>query len=317
MRCSPTRSRRSGSATCSAPTRQQPSTALRERALIYGDDAGILVARTVREVVGSPAGLGPPAELALAGYGPARLERLSADLGLPVAGDPFVAARQVAEVLADRARLTPLLAAVSREAREALAGLTWGPPTGRVERARRDVDIATAHSPVDELLARGLLVASIHRQRGPPPRGRDAPARRPGARRGRAGAPRPGADPPRPDSGRPDRGGGGVHRGPARGGPARALGERATQGPARRRHRGPGARPGDDGARPRRGRARAGRGGRLGNRTPRGRRRARRGLAADHGVRRVAGPGRRRALGRPGRGMARDHPGPRAGRAHR
>src|SRR5215210_3168669 len=85
-------------------------TVLRERALTYGDDTAILVARTVREVVGSPAGLGPPAEQALAGYGPARLERLSADLGLPVAGDPFVAAQQVAEVLADPARLTQLLA---------------------------------------------------------------------------------------------------------------------------------------------------------------------------------------------------------------
>ena len=135
-------------------------TALRERALIYGDDTGILVARTVREVVGSPAGLGPAAEQALAGYGPARLERLSADLDLPVAGDPYVAARQIAEVLTDPVRLTSLLADVSGEAREALVGLTWGPPTGRVERARRDVDIATAHSPVDELLARGLLVAS-------------------------------------------------------------------------------------------------------------------------------------------------------------
>jgi hypothetical protein len=135
-------------------------TALRERALVYGDDTGILVARTVREVVGSPAGLGPPAEQALAGYGPGRLERLSADLGLPVAGDPYVAAGQVAEVLADPVRLAQLLADVSPEAREALTGLTWGAPTGRVERARRDVDIATAHTPVDELLARGLLVAA-------------------------------------------------------------------------------------------------------------------------------------------------------------
>ena len=135
-------------------------TALRERALIYGDESAVVVVRTVREVIGSPAGLGPPAEHALAAYGPARLERLSADLGLPVAGDPAAAARQVAGVLGDDIRLTALLGEVSADARDALAGLVWGPPTGRVERARRDVDTATARTPVEELLARGLLVAA-------------------------------------------------------------------------------------------------------------------------------------------------------------
>ena len=134
--------------------------ALRALALVYGDEGALFVVRAVREIVGAPAGLGPPAEQALAAYGPARLERLAADLALPVTGDPTGAARQVAELFADRDRLALLIGQVSGEARDALAGLVWGPPTGRVERARRDVDVASAGSPVEELLARGLLVAT-------------------------------------------------------------------------------------------------------------------------------------------------------------
>jgi hypothetical protein len=139
--------------------------ALRERALVYGgdggDDAGgLVVVRTVREVVGNPAGLGPAAEAALAAYGPRRLERLLADLGLPASGDPVEAARRVAGLLADDAALAALLAEAPAEAVAAARALAAGPPTGRLDRARREVDVATAGSPVEWLLARGLLVAT-------------------------------------------------------------------------------------------------------------------------------------------------------------
>ena len=137
-----------------------PLTRLRELAMVYGDEGSLLVVRAVREIVGAPAGLGPSTEQALATYGPGRLERLSADLGLPVAGDPAAAARQVAGLFGDGASLAAVIAGVSDEARDALAGLVWGPPTGRVDRARRYVEVATAHSPVEELLARGLLVGT-------------------------------------------------------------------------------------------------------------------------------------------------------------
>ena len=51
---------------------------LHERALVYRDDEGrLVVPRTVAEVVGHPAGLGPAAEQALHGYGPARLSRIA------------------------------------------------------------------------------------------------------------------------------------------------------------------------------------------------------------------------------------------------
>nr|MBA2768309.1 DNA-binding protein [Sporichthyaceae bacterium] len=126
---------------------------LREQALVYSDDADRLyVPRTVRDVVGSPAGLGPPVELALQPYGPRRAGQLTADLGGPAH-----------VVLGDSSRLAGLLADASPAAREALEVLAWGPPTGRLENATREVAAATAATPVEWLLAHGLLVAADSR----------------------------------------------------------------------------------------------------------------------------------------------------------
>ena len=134
---------------------------LYHQALVYRDgDGRLLVPRTVLEVVGSPAGLGPPVAHALHAYGPRRLARLAQDLGLEPTGDPVRTAAAVAEVLTDPARLDALLAEASPAAREALDALTWGPPTGRLENADRDVDRGAAATPVEWLLAHGLLVAS-------------------------------------------------------------------------------------------------------------------------------------------------------------
>ena len=113
---------------------------LHERALVYRDDeGGLVVPRTVAEVVGHPAGLGPAAEQALHTYGPARLSQIATDLGLPAAGDPVATARTVAGVLGDDDRLAALLAQAPAGATDALATMVWGPPTGHLERARRDV----------------------------------------------------------------------------------------------------------------------------------------------------------------------------------
>lgn len=134
-------------------------TALRTQALVYGADDDLTLARTVREIVGDPAGLGPPAEQALLAYGPARLGQLLADLGLAGTGDPVTGAHQVADLLGDAAAVEALLADAAPAVGELLATLTWGPPSGRVERADRPVDVAGAATPVEWLLARGLLVA--------------------------------------------------------------------------------------------------------------------------------------------------------------
>ena len=45
-------------------------------------------------------------------------------------------------------------------AADALATMVWGPPTGHLERARRDVDAGSAGSPVEWLLAHALLVGT-------------------------------------------------------------------------------------------------------------------------------------------------------------
>ncbi len=131
------------------------------QALVYRDDEGrLLVPRTVAEVVGNPAGLGPAAEQALHSYGPARLAQIAADLGLAPPGDPVSTAHAVAQVLGDDERLTALLAQAPPGAAEALATMAWGPPSGHLERARREIDRGSAASPVEWLLAHGLLVAS-------------------------------------------------------------------------------------------------------------------------------------------------------------
>ena len=132
---------------------------LRTLGLVYGGERSLRLVRVVRELVGPhPAGLGPPARQALGALSPSRLARLAADLGLEPSGDPMTDVLAVADVLADAARLETLLREAGPEAQAAARSLAGGPPTGRVDAARRDVHLATARTPVDRLLARGLLV---------------------------------------------------------------------------------------------------------------------------------------------------------------
>lgn len=139
----------------------RPLTRLYAAALVYRDDeARLLVPRTVLDLLDPPAGLGPPAQQLLASYGPARLARIATDLGVPAVGDLTGPAQQVRAALADADRLAALLAQAPPGASEALDTLTWGPPTGHLHRASRDVDAASAQSPVDWLLAHGLLVST-------------------------------------------------------------------------------------------------------------------------------------------------------------
>ena len=116
--------------------------------------------RTVREIIGEPAGLGPPAEQAMRGYGPVTAGPVCwPTSGVVASGDPVEDARRVADHLGDRERLDALLAGAEAPVHELLAALTWGPPTGRLERADRILDVNTATTPVEWLLARGVLVA--------------------------------------------------------------------------------------------------------------------------------------------------------------
>ena len=107
----------------------QPAEVVRPRvtellalALVWGTEDDLRPIRAVHELLGpTPAGLGP---ITTRHFGD--LDQLIED-----AGD---------------------------EAREVLEKLTWGPPTGTVEKAERPVTIASARTPVEQLLARGLVV---------------------------------------------------------------------------------------------------------------------------------------------------------------
>jgi hypothetical protein len=104
---------------------------LRVLALLWGEDDELHVIRPVREALGShPAGLGP-----------AMAE----------------SRRGVARYAADPAEVERVLAGAPPGAREALDQLVWGPPLGRVEGADRPVEVATARTPVEWLLAHHLL----------------------------------------------------------------------------------------------------------------------------------------------------------------
>ncbi|SDQ65201.1 helicase-associated domain-containing protein [Quadrisphaera sp. DSM 44207] len=134
---------------------------LRVRALVWGGERALHVVRAVPDVLGpAPAGLGPPLRDALGTRSPARVAALAADLGLEPSGDPVADLDAVAALLGDPQRLERLLADAPPAARELLDRLAWGPPTGAVEHAERPVSTARASTPLEWLLARGLLAAA-------------------------------------------------------------------------------------------------------------------------------------------------------------
>ncbi|WP_053204655.1 helicase C-terminal domain-containing protein [Jiangella muralis] len=134
-------------------------TALRTQALVWGPDDDLRLPRIVYEIVGPhPAGLGPPARQALLALSPSRLAAIMDGLGLSPAGTHAADVDAVAAALTDPAALTALLDDLTDDARSALAALTPGPPTGRIDDALREVHRATARTPIDLLLAAGLLV---------------------------------------------------------------------------------------------------------------------------------------------------------------
>lgn len=127
--------------------------------LVYGPEHALRPAPGLDEVLDAPAGLGPPAAEVFRHYAPERLAEILADIAAP--DRPAGTARdRLAALLADPAVVGRLVAEVSPQARAALDRLVWGPPSGRLPNARRQVRTAHAGSPVEELLARGLLAAT-------------------------------------------------------------------------------------------------------------------------------------------------------------
>ncbi|MFD9596196.1 helicase-associated domain-containing protein [Kitasatospora sp. NPDC059973] len=139
---------------------------LRDRALLWGPDNGLRLVIAAREALAPTAanpgrtGLGPTLADATAGMSPARIQQLLVSAGQPPTPDPVTAVAALTALLTDRARCDALLATAPEPALRLLDRLVWGPPTGTVPDATRPVTAEDAQSPVEWLLARGLLLPS-------------------------------------------------------------------------------------------------------------------------------------------------------------
>ncbi|MGW1316840.1 helicase-associated domain-containing protein [Streptomyces sp. NPDC002426] len=131
-------------------------TTLREQALVWGEDTGLHLVRTARELLApspqhpSPTGLGPTVSEATAGMSPGRLQEILADAGLPATHDPVSAVAALAGLFTDRTRMAELLDTAPVEALSVLDRLVWGPPYGEVT--------PNPAPPVQWLRDRGLLL---------------------------------------------------------------------------------------------------------------------------------------------------------------
>ncbi|GAA3016714.1 helicase-associated domain-containing protein [Kitasatospora albolonga] len=139
---------------------------LRSQALLWGPDSALRLVIAVREALAPSAanpgrtGLGPTLADATAGMSPARLQQLLHGAGLPATPDPVTAVAALTALLQDRKRCTALLEQAPAGALALLEKLVWGPPSGTVPDAARQVTAEEARSPVEWLLARGLLLPS-------------------------------------------------------------------------------------------------------------------------------------------------------------
>ncbi|MQA05438.1 MAG: hypothetical protein GEV07_22850 [Streptosporangiales bacterium] len=132
---------------------------LRTRALCFGGDAALTTPRELRRMPMLAAEFGPPIVQALADVPAHRLHGLLDDIDAPHA-ESAQALRDLAKHFASPANVRALIDAVGAPAREALERVAASYGRGRVTNAQRATRVATATSPVEELLARGLLVAA-------------------------------------------------------------------------------------------------------------------------------------------------------------
>ncbi|WP_405582775.1 helicase C-terminal domain-containing protein [Streptomyces sp. NBC_01190] len=140
--------------------------ALRVRGIVWGGEDELRLVRTARDVLApsaamaSATGLGPAVGEATAGMSPARLQEVLRDAGLAATHDPVSALNALAGLFGDPERLAALLARAPEGVRGVLERLVWGPPYGEVRDANVAVRAADAVTPVQWLLARGVLLPS-------------------------------------------------------------------------------------------------------------------------------------------------------------
>ena len=133
---------------------------LRALALLWGTPEELRAVSVLADVVGTTvSGLGPGAAQLLSSYGPARVSALATDLDLRPSGDRQTDIEAVAEALADCETVGALVAELDPRARAILDHLERDAAPGAVESTDRTARRADAGRPVDQLLARGLVIA--------------------------------------------------------------------------------------------------------------------------------------------------------------
>jgi hypothetical protein len=132
---------------------------LHDLALVWGPAEDLRVVSAVPEALGTTvAELGPPVETLLGGAGPDRVSRLLGDLGETSSGDRATDAARVAALLRDPATVDRLLAECAPAGRAMLTHLDRTGADGASDQAAHPVVAAEARTPVEQLLARGLLM---------------------------------------------------------------------------------------------------------------------------------------------------------------
>ncbi|MEU6760217.1 helicase C-terminal domain-containing protein [Streptomyces sp. NPDC046685] len=135
--------------------------ALRDQALVWGDEDRLRLVRTARELLApsaqrpSPTGLGPTVAEATAGMSPTRVQEIVAAAGLPATHDPVSAVTALTRLFTDPERMSALLDEAPAEAHQVLGRLVWGPPYGEVT--------PNPTPPVRWLRDRGLLLPATAR----------------------------------------------------------------------------------------------------------------------------------------------------------
>lgn len=139
---------------------RQALTRLRELVLVWGEDDDLRVVSAVADTLGTTvSGLGQPLEQLLQSYGPDRVATLLSDLGGRPSGDRSSDVAALSRVLHDPDAVAAIVEACDEAARAMLDHLERSGAEGTSDHARTPVSVATATTPVEQLVARGLLVA--------------------------------------------------------------------------------------------------------------------------------------------------------------
>jgi hypothetical protein len=138
---------------------QERVAALLDLALVWGEPHDLRLVSAVADTLSSSvSSLGHPAPSLLEGAGPSRVATLlSGAEGRPT-GDRDADLAQLSALLRDPDHVDSLLAGCDPAARAMLLHLEAGGADGRSDAAGREIDRASATTPVEQLLARGLLV---------------------------------------------------------------------------------------------------------------------------------------------------------------